>query len=74
MRRAFGAVELLLVVVVIIIIYFTCFHSQYGRTNPFADNANDVKTKQQMVDDKLKEIEQTKAIQKQIEKNLNYEN
>ena len=39
MRKAFGAVELLLVIVVITILYFTCFRSNYGRSNPFDDNA-----------------------------------
>ena len=71
MRKAFGVLELLVVVVIVIILYFACFHSQYGKTNPFVDNVNEVKTKQQMVDDKLKEIEQSKAIKEQIEKNLN---
>lgn len=73
MRRAFGVIELLVVIVILIIIYFACFHNQYGRSNPFADNVNEVKTKQQMVDDKLNEIEQTKVIKEQIEKNMNSE-
>jgi hypothetical protein len=71
MRKAFGVLELLVAVVVVIIIYFACFHSQYGKTNPFADNASEIKTKQQLVDDKLKEIENTKMLKEKIERNLN---
>lgn len=70
MRKAFGLLELLIVLIVIIIIYFTCFHSNFGRKNPFDDNAR-INSQQQIVDDKIKDIEDTKALRKRIEENLN---
>ena len=70
MRKAFGAVELLLVIVVITILYFTCFHSNYGRSNPFDDNAK-INSQQEVIDDKVQQIEGTKALRKRIEENLN---
>ena len=70
MRKAFGAIELLLVIVVIIILYFTCFRSHYGRSNPFDDNAK-LNSQQEIIDDKIQEIEDTKALRKKIEENLN---
>ncbi len=70
MRKAFGAVELLLVIVVITILYFTCFHSNYGRSNPFDDNAK-INSQQEVIDDKIQQIEDTKALRKRIEENLN---
>lgn len=70
MRKAFGTVELLLVIIVIIILYFTCFHSNYGRSNPFDDNAK-VKSQQELIDDKIQQIEDSKALRKKIEENLN---
>ena len=39
MKKAFGMLELLIVAVIVIVLYFTCFHSNYGRSNPFDDNA-----------------------------------
>ena len=38
MKKAVGLLELLIVLVVIIVVYFTCFHPNYGRSNPFDDN------------------------------------
>jgi hypothetical protein len=73
MRRAFGAVELLITVVIIIIVYFACFHNPGRQTNPLVDNVNEIKTKQQMVDDKLDEIQQTKMLKERMDRNLNGE-
>ena len=70
MKKAVGMVEILLVLVVVVAIYFMCFHSKYGRANPFADNQK-IQTQQQLVDDKLKDIEDAKALRKRIEQNLN---
>ncbi len=70
MRRAFGVLELLIVLVVIIVIYFSFFHSQYGRKNPFDDNYR-VNSQQELIDSKIQDIENSKAIRKQIEDNLN---
>jgi len=71
MRRAFGAIELLIVLVIIIVVYFACFHSQFKDSNPLAENAKDIKTKQQMVDDKLNEIDKTRQLQQKLEQNMN---
>lgn len=68
-RYAVGIFELLIVIILVIIIYFTCFHSQYGRKNPFADNSG-INSQQEIMDMKIQEIENTKALKKQIEKNL----
>ena len=70
MKKAVGMVELLLVIVVITAIYFMCFHPKYGRANPFADSQK-IKTQQELVDDKLKDIEDAKALRQRIEQNLN---
>lgn len=70
MKKAVGMVEILLVIVVITAIYFLCFHPKYGRSNPFADNEK-IKSQQELVDDKLKDIEDAKALRKRIEQNLN---
>lgn len=70
MKHAFGVLELLIVVVIIVIIYFTCFHSQYGRKNPFDDNSR-INSQQEMIDTKIQEIEDTKALKQRIEQNLN---
>ena len=56
MKKAVGMVEILLVIVVVTAIYFMCFHPKYGRSNPFADNEK-IKSQQELVDDKLKDIE-----------------
>lgn len=68
-EHAVGILELLIVIFLAIIIYFTCFHSQYGRKNPFADNSR-INSQQEIIDTKIQEIENTKALKKQIEKNL----
>ncbi|MBQ8460377.1 hypothetical protein IJ541_09800 [bacterium] len=72
MKKAVGLIELLIVVIVIITIYFTFFRSGYGRSNPFEEQTK-VKTQQQIVEDKIQQIEDTKALQKKIESNLNEE-
>ena len=69
MKYAFGVLELVIVIVVITILYFTCFHSNYGRSNPFDDNSR-VNTQSQLIDDKIKDIESTKSLKYKIEKNL----
>ena len=68
-KHAVGIFELLIVIILVIIIYFTCFHSQYGRKHPFADNSK-INSQQELIDTKLQEIENTKALKKQIGKNL----
>ena len=70
MKKAVGMIEILLVIVVITALYFTCFHSKYGRSNPFDDNSN-LNNQQEMVEDKIQDIENTKALKKKIEDNLN---
>ena len=70
MKKAFGLLELLIVIVVIIILYFTCFHSNFGKRNPFDDNAK-LNSQQEIVDDKIKDIQDTKILRKRIEENLN---
>lgn len=70
MRNAAGLLELLFVLLIIIVVYFSFFSgNKYGRSNPFDDNVK-IKNQQQLVDDKLKEIEQAKQIRQNIEKNL----
>ncbi len=69
MKKAFGVLELLIVVVIITVLYFTCFHSNYGRSNPFDDNAK-VNSQKELVDKKVQEVENTKAMKERIENNL----
>lgn len=68
-KGALGLVELLIVVVLIIILYFTCFRSQIGNKNPFADS-RDIKSHQEFIDEKVQEIENTKLLKQRIESNL----
>lgn len=70
MKKAIGLVEILVVVVILTVLYFTCFHSNYGRKNPFDDNAK-INSQQEIIDDKINDIENTKALRKRIEDNLN---
>ncbi len=70
MKKAFGVLELLIVVIIIIIIYYTCFHSGYGRPNPFDDNAQ-LNSAQELADEKIEQIENAKALRQKIENNLN---
>lgn len=73
MKKGVGLVELLFAVIVIVIIYFTCFNQNGGKVDPFADNQR-VNTQKQMANEKIKEINETKALQEKMEKNLNEEN
>ncbi len=68
-HNAFGILELLIVIIIAIVVYFSFFHSNYGRKNPFDDNAG-IKTQQQAVDSKIQEIEDYKKLRQDIEKNL----
>lgn len=70
MKKAVGLVEILVVVVILTVLYFTCFRATYGRKNPFDDNAK-INSQQEIIDDKIKDIEDTKALRKRIEENLN---
>ncbi len=69
MKNAFGLLELLIVIIIALGIYFIAFPSKYGRNNPFEESAK-IKSQQQMVDDKVKEIEDIKALKQQLENNL----
>ena len=69
MKKAFGILELLIVVIIVIVVYFTCFHHKYGRSNPFDDNSK-IEQQSQMIDDKIQDIESSKALKEKIENNL----
>ena len=72
MKKAVGIVELLIVIIVITAIYFTCFNNKSTK-NPF-DEQRGIKTQQELVETKIKDIENSKAIRERIEQNLNREN
>lgn len=69
MKKALGVLELLIVQIIIIVVYFTCFSNGSKNLNPFDDNAR-VQTQKEIVNDKIKDIENTKAIKERIENNL----
>lgn len=69
MKKAFGILELLIVIIIAIVVYFTCFNHKYGRLNPFDDNSK-IEEQSQMIDDKIQDIEATKALKEKIENNL----
>lgn len=69
MKKAFGMLELLIVAVIVIVLYFTSFHSNYGRSNPFDDNAK-INSQKAIVDKKVEEVENAKAMKERIENNL----
>lgn len=72
-KRAFGAIEILIALIIIVIVYFTCFHGQTGRKNPFEETKN-VRAKQQVIDDKIEQIEaDQKLLKEQIKRNLDGE-
>lgn len=70
MKRAFGLAEILIVGILILTVYLICFHQKYGRSNPFSDNEK-INSQQQLVDEKLKDIEKSKELKQRIENNLN---
>ncbi len=70
MKKALGLAEILIAAVVIIVVYFTCFAgNKYGRTNPF-DDGQKIKSQQEIVDEKVQQIEDSKALKQLIENNL----
>lgn len=70
MKKAAGLIELLIVVVIIIVLYFSFFAGpKAGRNNPFDDNSN-IKNQEEVIDNKIQEIEDTKMIKQKIEQNL----
>ncbi len=70
MKKAAGLIELLIVVVIIIVLYFSFFAGpKAGRKNPFDDNSN-IKNQEDVIDNKIQEIEDTKMVKQKIEQNL----
>ncbi len=69
MKKAAGLLELLIVIVVIIVLYLAYSNGQGGRKNPFEEQ-REIKTKQEIVNTKLKEIESKKQLRDKIEQNL----
>lgn len=69
MKKGFGVIELIFVVIVAIVIYFLCYKGQSGRSNPFEEVRN-TRTKQEVVESKLQQLEKTKNLKRQIEMNL----
>ncbi len=67
-KQAFGIIQLLFVIVICYLI-FTVLHPKIGRNNPFEEVTN-TNTKVETVSDNKSEIEETKAIKKQIKENL----
>jgi len=73
MKKAIGLVELLIVIVIITVLYFTFFSgNNYGRKNPFDDNA-ERQTRQEAINKQINKIENTKLLKQNIEKNLQKE-
>lgn len=69
MKNAFGLLEILIIIIIAIIIYFTCFHSPYGRKDPFDDNSK-INSKAELIEESIMDIEDNKAMRKRIENNL----
>ncbi len=69
MKKAFGLVEILIVCVVIIILFVICLKPNSSRNNPF-EELKEVNTQSQIIDEKIKTIEDTKALKNKIEENL----
>lgn len=70
MKKAVGLLEFLIVVVIVLVLYF-CFFAgpKVGRKNPFDDNVN-IQDQENIIDDKIQEIEDTKLMKQRIEQNL----
>ncbi len=70
MKKALGLIELLIVAVIIIILYFSIFAvPKSGRKNPFDDNSN-IQNQENIIDNKIQEIEESKLLKNRIEQNL----
>jgi len=69
MKKGFGLAEFLIVVVIIVTVFLWCSGNKYGRPDPFADR-QEVKNRQEIVNDKIQDIENTKALKQRIENNL----
>ncbi len=73
MKKAMGLVEILIVIIIVAVLYFAFFNSPTGRKDPFEEQ-KEIKTKQELIDNKLKDIQSKKDIKNRIEQNLNREN
>lgn len=69
MKTAFGLLELVIVLLVIIILYFTCGNSNIANLNIFSKKS-EIRQQKVIIDDKIKDIEKTKALREQIERDL----
>lgn len=69
MKKGFGAIELIFVFIIAIVVYFLCYKDQNGRLNPFEETKN-TRSKQEVVESKLQQLEKTKNLRRQIELNL----
>ena len=73
MKKAMGLVEILIVIIIVAVMYFAFFNSPTGRKDAFEEQ-KEIKTKQELIDNKLKDIQSNKDIKNRIEQNLNREN
>jgi len=74
MKKAFGFVQIIIVIAIIAVVYFVFLRTPGGNTrNPFEEQTQ-VQAKKEVVNQKIKDIENTKAIKERIEQNLNREN
>lgn len=68
MKKAFGLLDLLFVIIIGIILFAIC-QPRAGRDNPFEEYKK-TNSQKEAVNQKLQEIENTKKLKEQIEKNL----
>lgn len=74
MKKAFGLAQIIIVIAVIAAIYFIFLRTPAGKTRNTFEEQTQVQTKKEIVNKKIKDIENTKAIKERIEQNLNREN
>jgi competence protein ComGC len=68
MKKGAGLFEILIILIVIIVC-FMCFKPSVGRKNPFEEIKN-VNNQSDIIDEKVRSIEETKALRNRIEQNL----
>ena len=70
MQKGFGLFELLIVIFIIVVLYVTMFFGKKSPVVKYIEHSTQVQTQQQLINDKIQEIENLKSNRINIEKNM----
>ncbi|MBE7712540.1 MAG: prepilin-type N-terminal cleavage/methylation domain-containing protein [Cyanobacteria bacterium SIG26] len=70
MQKGFGLFELLIVIFIIVVLYVTMFFGKKSPVDKYIEHSTQVQTQQQLINDKIQEIENLKSNRINIEKNM----